>query len=175
MVALDLLAALPWSGILAMGVAVVGILLTAGAIAGQFRRGVVGELRDSLSTANTELDIERKRSDRLEEAVREMARRLGALEAENKVLRETLQTGLRLAPEFQAIIAAQLAEHEKRSEALLLGAEARAAEVAFKAAAGIQESLARFEQLKIDALHKSLGETETRLTQLVTELSLKKS
>lgn len=170
MLALALLAATPIATVVAMVVGVIGLVLAAGTVAGQFRRGVVSELRDSLSTANTELDIERKRSDRLEEVVRDLERRLGALEAENRVLRETLQTGIRLAPEFQAIIAAQLADHEKRSEVMLREAETRAAEVADKVTMTLEAALAAFEQRKIDELHTSLAASEARLTKHITDL-----
>lgn len=178
MTALALLAALPWSGILAMGVAVIGLVLVAGLVAGQFRRGVVQELRESLSTANTELDIERRRGDRLEEAVRGLERRLGTLEAENRVLRETLQTGIRLAPEFQAIISEQLRDHERRSEAMVRAAEEHSKDVARETAAqvitaaetqagkmveALEKAMAAFESRKLAALEAAMVNLETRL------------
>lgn len=100
-------------------VGVLGIIALVGLVMGQFRRGVVTELRASLNTANTELDIERKRSDRLEDAVKNLETRLAALEAENRVLRETLQTGLRLAPEFKDTMVDLLRVHEEKSAILM--------------------------------------------------------
>lgn len=106
MLALALLAAVPWTGILAMGAAVIGIVLAAGAIAGQFRRGVVGELRDSLSTAKTEIDIERSRSDRLEQEAKDLRREVVALRAEVATLRSVLTDDRKLAQ----LVAQELAE-----------------------------------------------------------------
>lgn len=105
---------------------VFGLILVAGLAAGQFRKGVVGELRNSLSTANTELDIERKRGDRLETAVNNLSARMAVLETENRILRETLQTGLRLAPEFKESMVAMLREHEEKSRDLIMSVAAGA-------------------------------------------------
>jgi len=106
--------------------AVLTLVLLAGLLAGQFRKGVVQELRDSLETANTEIEIERKRADRLDRdvkqavlATRALESRIAALETENRVLRETLQTGLRLAPEFKDTMLTLLREHEDRSKVLI--------------------------------------------------------
>jgi len=107
-----------------------GLIFLTGLVAGQFRRSVISELRDSLTTANTEIDIERKRSDRLEADLKtacdelhtlsqKMETRVSILEAENAVLRETLRTGIELAPAFKEVMAEMLKIHEERSLAML--------------------------------------------------------
>lgn len=105
---------------------VFALLLVAGLLAGQFRRGVVQELRDSLETANTEIGIERARADRLERtlqdnnvAIHRLEERIQRLEGENRILRETLQTGLKLAPEFKETMLDLLRVHEEKSQVML--------------------------------------------------------
>lgn len=72
---------------------VVGLVLLAGILAGQFRRGVVEELRQTLATAKTEIDIERARSDRLEREAQKLREEVAALRAEVKTLRSVLTDG----------------------------------------------------------------------------------
>lgn len=100
--------------VLGIVTALAGLVLLAGLLAGQARKGIVQELRESLKTAKDEMDISRGRADRLEDeskrdhdALAAMDIRLSTLEAENRILRETLQTGIRLAPEFQQLIVNQ--------------------------------------------------------------------
>lgn len=107
---------------------IAGLVLLAGLLAGQFRRGVVQELRDALATAKTEIDIERGRSDRLEtelkenrEQLGEVEKRLIAIEAENRTLRETLSSGIKLAPEFQHLVEVEFRHHEDRSTKMVRG------------------------------------------------------
>ena len=128
---------------------VLGLSLIAGLLAGQFRRGVVGELRESLGTANTELDIERKRGDRLEAKVQSLSDRLTRMETENRVLRETLQTGIRLAPEFTTTMTKLLQAHEERSMRMIdHNAEVVAAKVSDAHEARVREWNARFDKLE---------------------------
>ncbi len=61
-----MLAASSISTVVLVIVGIAGLILLAGLLAGQFRRGVVQELRETLTTAKSEIDIERSRSDRLE-------------------------------------------------------------------------------------------------------------
>jgi hypothetical protein len=65
----------------------VGLILLAGLLAGQFRRGVVQELRESLATANTEITIERGRSDRLEAEAEKLRLEVEKLRIEVTALR----------------------------------------------------------------------------------------
>lgn len=66
---------------LIIGGAVLGLILMAGILAGQFRRGVVSELRDALESARTEIELANGRADRLEKQVQFMEQRLHELEA----------------------------------------------------------------------------------------------
>ena len=139
---------------------VLGLSLVAGLLAGQFRRGVVGELRESLTTANTELDIERKRGDRLEALlarttkefegrVSSLEARLANMETENRVLRETLQTGIRLAPEFTSTMTELLAKHEERSMQMIEhNADVVAARVSEAHEQRVREWNRRFDKLE---------------------------
>lgn len=126
------------------------LLLVVGLVAGQFRRGVVQELRDSLKTAADEIALQRERGDRLEKTVADMQARLAAMETENRILRETLQTGLRLAPEFKDAMAELLKRHEERSEAML-------ARTALEVATKVAESEARREE-RVREAHRRLAE-----------------
>lgn len=71
----------------------VGLILLAGILAGQFRRGVVEELRQTLATAKVEIDIERSRSDRLEREAQKLRQEVAALRAEVATLRSVLGDG----------------------------------------------------------------------------------
>ena len=84
-------------GTLGVLVAVLGLILLAGLVAGQFRRGVVQELRDSLHTANTEIEIERRRSDRLDAESKELRLEVIALRTEVATLRSVLTDDRKLA------------------------------------------------------------------------------
>lgn len=109
-----------------IGVVLGGLGYAAGVFLSSRRRGV----SDALSTALDEVAAMRLRADRLAEEVAnlrkkhddelgQMRERLTMLESENRVLRETLQTGIKLAPEFQQVIVEQLRLHEERSETLV--------------------------------------------------------
>ena len=76
---------------------IAGLFVAAGALFGQFRRGVVKELRDSLDTARTEIGIERDRANRIEHEMRALEAANAALAAEVKTLRELLVGGDHLA------------------------------------------------------------------------------
>ena len=78
-------------------VSVVTVALVGGVVAGQFRAGIVNELRAALATANTEIDIERKRSDRLEEEARQLRTEVVALRTEVATLRSVLTDDRALA------------------------------------------------------------------------------
>lgn len=74
-------------------VVVAALVLMAGAVAGQFRRGVVSELRASLDTASSEIEIQRQRGDRLELEMSRLSAENAGLHAEIKTLRDVLVTG----------------------------------------------------------------------------------
>ena len=73
--------------------AVIGLILIAGVVAGQFRRGVISELRASLETATSEIEIQRQRSERLTADVQQLREENAALHAELATLRDMLLTG----------------------------------------------------------------------------------
>lgn len=83
--------------ILLAGVAVLAVVLIAGLLAGQFRRGVVDELRATISTANSEIEIERGRSDRLEREAAMLRAEVGALRTEVATLRSVMLDDRKLA------------------------------------------------------------------------------
>ena len=74
-------------------VVIAGLVLAGGVLFGQFRRGIVRELRDSLDTARTEIGIERDRANRIEAEMRKLESANAALSAEVKTLRELLVGG----------------------------------------------------------------------------------
>ncbi len=82
--------------------AAVGLLFTGaggtGILLGQFRKGVVSELRESLETAQTEIAINRGIVNRLEVDMKKMEGRCEHLEAENRALRTAVETGAALVP-----------------------------------------------------------------------------
>lgn len=80
----------PGLTILGAATAVLAIVLLAGLVAGQFRRGVVDELRATLATAKTEIDVERLRSDRLEREAGALRTQVAGLVAEVATLRSVL-------------------------------------------------------------------------------------
>jgi Skp family chaperone for outer membrane proteins len=92
---------------------VIGLVLLAGLVAGQFRRGVVDELRDALQTAKTEIDIERARSDRLEREAQQLRTELAGLRAEVATLRSVLTDDRKLA---STIAEALRRENDTRAE-----------------------------------------------------------
>lgn len=117
----------------AVGLVLSGVGYSLGVFLSSRRKGVA----DSLETALNEVTAMRLRADRLaeelanlrkqhDEELTALRRRMAILEAENNTLRETLQTGIRLAPEFEKLVAEQLARHEERSEAMLALASASA-------------------------------------------------
>ena len=125
------------SSILAIITAAVGLVLLSGVIAGQFRRGVVSELRDALQSANNEIQIERGRGDRIEKEAKEQKERF---EKETRDLRDqvqaltaqvaTLQSVLRDDRQIAALVAAELKnelrqmlthDDEKLQEQIALG------------------------------------------------------
>jgi chromosome segregation ATPase len=65
-----MLAGVPFYPVAGATAAIAGLVLLAGLVAGQFRRGVVEELRAALNTAKDEIEIERGRGDRLESEMR---------------------------------------------------------------------------------------------------------
>jgi UPF0716 family protein affecting phage T7 exclusion len=69
---------------------ILGIVLLAGLVAGQFRKGVVTELRDSLATAKTENDLLSGRIDRMEADIKNLVEKVAKLNVENGVLRSAL-------------------------------------------------------------------------------------
>lgn len=95
---------------------VVALLLIGAGLAAQYRRGVVKELRESLKTASTEIEIHRGIVDRLESKIDALDARCTALEVENKSLRGILATGTHLAPVIEVQlteIISLLKEHER--------------------------------------------------------------
>lgn len=90
-------------------VSMVALVLVAGLLAGQFRRGVVEELRGSLSTANDEIAIERGRSDRLEREAQALRLEVRALRAEVQTLRTVLVDERKIA---QTVAEALKQDHE---------------------------------------------------------------
>ena len=107
------------SALLGLLLLLLGAFMTTGAIVGQFRRGVIDELRASLATAQSEIEIQRGRGDRLETAMSALNEKLAATTAENQLLSLQLKTGMRLAPEFQQILTAQMDEYQRRMEGVL--------------------------------------------------------
>lgn len=67
--------------VLTAAVALLALILVAGVVFGQFRRGVVTELREALETARNEIEIERGRADRLERTVERLEEKVHELEA----------------------------------------------------------------------------------------------
>lgn len=86
------LAATLVNGLTVAGI-VVGLVLLAGILAGQFRRGVVEELRQTLATAKNEIDIERARGDRLERELTASRQEVAGLRAEVQTLRSVVIDG----------------------------------------------------------------------------------
>lgn len=83
---------------------VLGLVLLAGLLAGQFRRGVVSELRDALEAAKNENEILSSRADRLETDMKELSRKVDALHTENAALQAAIASGATLAPQITAVI-----------------------------------------------------------------------
>lgn len=108
--------AFPFAPVLTGVVAVLGLVLLAGLVAGQFRRGVVDELRQTLITAKSEIDIERSRSDRLEREAAQLRTEVAGLRAEVKTLRSVLTDDRKLA---QTVAEALRAEDERRADYLV--------------------------------------------------------
>jgi hypothetical protein len=71
------------TGVTVLGIigAVLALILLAGLVAGQFRRGVVSELREALASAQVEIDLANGRADRLEASLKFMEQRIHELEA----------------------------------------------------------------------------------------------
>lgn len=103
-------------------IAMVGGVLALGIILGQFRRGVVAELRASLGTAQVEIGIHKDIVERLQGALDKLEKRLAALEEENRQLHATLEVGTALIPfvrdEFSAFEARVVARHRMLAAAL---------------------------------------------------------
>ena len=78
-------------------IVIASLVLAGGVLFGQFRRGIVRELRDSLDTARTEIGIERDRANRIEAEMRKLEAANAALTAEVKTLRELLVGGEHLS------------------------------------------------------------------------------
>lgn len=102
--------------ILTGGAIVVGLVLLAGILAGQFRRGVVDELRATLATAKTEIEIERTRSDRLEREANTLRTEVAGLRAEVKTLRSVLTDEHKVA---KTVAEALRLEDERRAQAII--------------------------------------------------------
>lgn len=68
-----------------------------GLLAGQFRRGVVEELRATVATANAEIEIERGRSDRLEREAQALRIEVEGLRTEVATLRSVMMDDRRVA------------------------------------------------------------------------------
>jgi hypothetical protein len=85
-----MLAGVPFYPLAGATAAIAGLVLLAGLVAGQFRRGVVEELRAALNTAKDEIEIERGRGDRLES---EMRKQRELHDAELREMRDDI-TGL---------------------------------------------------------------------------------
>jgi hypothetical protein len=90
--------------------AILGILMVAGLIAGQARRGVISELRASLATANEQIALERQRGDRLERLMEAQRRELETLGAEHALVRDLLRGGGHLQPAIVQAIATAVDE-----------------------------------------------------------------
>jgi uncharacterized coiled-coil DUF342 family protein len=84
---------------------VVGLVLLAGILAGQFRRGVVEELRSTLETAKNEIEIERGRSDRLEREAMSLRNEVSGLRSEVATLRSVMLDDRKLAKSIAAELA----------------------------------------------------------------------
>lgn len=91
---------------------ILGLVLIAGLVAGQFRRGVIEELRATLSTAKSEIDIERARSDRHEREAEALRQEVAALRAEVRTLRSVLTDDRKVA---QAVAEALRLDDDLRS------------------------------------------------------------
>ncbi len=122
-----MLASIPTVGALfAIAAAIVGLVLLAGLVAGQFRRGVVQELRESLLTATNEISIERGRSDRLEREAIGMHEEIKALRAQVATLHTVLRDDQQIARLVGAELKNELAtliqhDDEKLQENVALG------------------------------------------------------
>jgi len=86
---------------------ILGIVLLAGLVAGQFRKGVVTELRDSLATAKTENDLLSGRIDRMEADIKNLVEKVAKLHVENGVLRSALTE----SSHVREVVAEELAKH----------------------------------------------------------------
>lgn len=90
------------------GAALFGVIVAAGVIIGvgilQLRRGALTELRDTIATANAEIDLQKSRGDRLEGEVRELKGELEHARAELESLRDLLRAGETLAPYMENIV-----------------------------------------------------------------------
>lgn len=87
------------------GVGVVfGLVLGAGLLAGQFRRGVVKELRNALESALTEIKIQRERGDRQDEDLKSLTVEVAGLRKENEILRSVLISG----EHFREVVAEEI-------------------------------------------------------------------
>ncbi|MFL5736746.1 MAG: hypothetical protein ACJ76P_05345 [Actinomycetota bacterium] len=89
--------------------AVFALLLVIGAIAGQFRRGVVSELREALATASNEIGVERGRADRLEREAGQLRQELAAIRAEVQTLRSVLRDDHTIAKRVASELSEQTA------------------------------------------------------------------
>lgn len=87
-----------------MGAAAAGLVLAAGLVAGQFRRGVVEELRSSLRTAKDEIDIQRERGDRLDAENKQFRTELEGLRRDVATLRTVVVNEGKLAEDVAAAL-----------------------------------------------------------------------
>ncbi len=110
-----------WYGLGALG-CIAGGAATTGIVLGQLRRGVIEELRESLRTAQVEIDINRSIVSRLDEAMKKIEGRCEHLETENKNLRTAVETGAALVPfmreEFAKFQDQVVARHKILAQAL---------------------------------------------------------
>jgi hypothetical protein len=82
---------------------VLAIALVAGLLAGQFRRGVVQELRASLDTAAGEIAIERGRADRLEGVITKMQAEITILQNRIALLQDFNKMAATVAAELSLV------------------------------------------------------------------------
>lgn len=109
-----MIASIPVLTVFTVAGILLGLVLLAGLVAGQFRRGVVDELRATLQTAKTEIDVERSRSDRLEREAQALRSEVAALRAEVKTLRSVLTDGQQLAAQVAETLARQNDQRSNR-------------------------------------------------------------
>ena len=89
---------------------ILGLAGMAGFVFAQLRKGVIQELRETIATANTEIQIQRGRSDRLEKDLKDLELKFTEITTENRTYYKVITSGEALSPKLEVLLNKQTAE-----------------------------------------------------------------